>query len=40
LSLHDEVSVDSSWSDNLGLERLTGAPKPALLALRYVTKAG
>jgi hypothetical protein len=36
--IRDESTDTSSWSENLGLERLNGAPKPALLALRYVMK--
>jgi hypothetical protein len=36
--IRDESTDTSSWSENLGLERLNGAPKPALLALLYVMK--
>jgi hypothetical protein len=38
--IRDESTDATSWSENLGLERVNGAPKPALLALRYLTRGG
>jgi hypothetical protein len=32
--IRDQSSDATTWSDNLGLERLDGTPKPALTALR------
>jgi hypothetical protein len=36
--IRDESTDAATWSDNLGLERVNGAPKPALVALRSVTR--